>query len=202
MQMKSFMIVLLVFVIMSCKNGAGSFHSLTLDFGTLTAESYTDTIAGGKSRVEALSLSKEGLSFKAVLVNDGSAKFPYWEVSLKSQSGRLNISRYKEMRLTFTEKITEAIELKLYAYIDGFTKEDDVLTYAPLTFTTGIPQNKVKIELQYFTIPRWWYTVNNLKESDINTSKLLQSIERIAIANAPLSTGETTIKISEISFTK
>ena len=165
-------VAVILFLLISCFSAFLLQKKETIDLLASTEykiEAFSDVWDGGHSQSVILSRTKDEIVVKCCLKE--GLRYPYAGIHFrKADSTFYSLKNYTLEMQVFTNK-KERLPIRIYNFKKGIsdsTVRNSFALYHNI-YSVEKGDNFLKIPFNSFnTIPEWWYTNNNISESDIN----------------------------------
>jgi len=160
-----------------------------LDSKEYQIETFSDTVEQGHSQAVILSRTKEEITYRCCL--EKGFVYPYAGIQIrKADNTFYNLKDYKLEMNVFAKK-RQRLPVRIYAFRNGLSDSTSANSLVNLLvlyqniYILEKGENSLQMPFNSFTtIPEWWYTRNNMNESDIKGWNV-DNVDHISIFSDP-----------------
>ncbi len=146
----------------------------------------SDSANGGNSRIISSTINEDKLCVAFELRK--GYEFPYAVISLSpEEASTVDLSRYNEIEVMISAKNNRRLPFRILTELKGVTKPGEVNSYLYLTHEIEVnPEQQVySLRLKDFTIPDWWYTINEITPSAVKNTHDISKTAIVSITSDP-----------------
>jgi len=165
-------------------------------------ESFSDTWDHGHSESEILSKTEDELTFKCCLKK--GLMYPYAGIQIRKADGSFYSLKDYALKMQISTNEKQRLAMRIYNLKEGIS--DSIIRNAAALYHNIYiiekGENTLEIPFNDFTtIPEWWYTNNNIAESDIKSWDI-NDVGYMSIFSDPgfIVGKERTFKITQLSL--